>query len=662
MPQMRDWGHPRDASWKENSINMTDQYIKVLLVEDDEDDFVITCDMLSEIEWTKFDVEWASDYDAAMEAITRNAHDVYLIDYRLGKRSGLELLREVIGNGCEGPFILLTGQGDHEVDLLAMEAGAADYLVKGQIGSSSLERSIRYAIDRRRAQRALQKSEEMYRLHFENVGDVIYSVDRNFSVTSISPSVQSFVGYEPAELIGRKIDELDFFSCAYREQAIENATRVMEGEHVGPTEYEFTAKNGEKKLGEIVASPLFKNGEVTAALAVARDITEQRQLEDQLRQAQKMQAIGQLAGGVAHDFNNLLTGILGYISFAMNSIDETTSCYEDLKEAKQCAVRAAELVSKLLAFSRKHPLRLVCIDLNGTVLGLTAMLRRLIGEHIELKVKINPDPILIHGDAHQLEQVIINICVNARDAMPGGGILSIETSVKDIDEQFCSVHPGLKPGRHSVLSVRDNGVGIDEKTIGLIFDPFFTTKEVGKGTGLGLSMVYGIVRQHKGEIIVSSELEKGSTFDLYFPAADAGTFWQKKGEEKSALPRNGNGVILLAEDDQFVRKTILRILEQGGYTILTADNGEDALRIFEDNKDRISMAILDMVMPKMCGQEVYDIMRNLRPDLKVLLISGYMPDTMLDSVKTDYGIDFLMKPFKPDNVLDKVNNALCVRK
>ncbi len=508
---------------------------------------------------------------------------------------------------------------------------------------------------RRKAEEALRESEERYRLHFENVGDVIYSIDREFKVTSVSPSVEQVLGYKPEEIVGKSITELNLLKPEYWDQVFRNSSRVFEGEQSGPTEYEFITKDGRKKIGEVTGAPLFKNGEVVAVISIARDVTEHRHLESQLRQAQKLEAVGQLAGGVAHDFNNLLTVILGRVQLALTELAEDSPMFENLHEVQTAGERATELTRQLLAFSRKQLIQPKSMNLNDTLSGMKKLLRRLIREDIDLQMDLSPDLNNVMADQGQMEQVVVNLVVNSRDAMSEGGRIVIETCNVELDENYASQHASVKPGRYALLAITDTGHGINKEIQGRIFEPFFTTKPEGKGTGLGLSTVYGIVKQHGGNIWVYSEEGSGTTFKVYLPAVLTRQMKSRVPEQKNS-PR-GSENILLVEDEQNVRSLAAKVLSDLGYTVREAENGQHALELLSDHATH-ALLLTDIIMPELSGIKLAEEYTRRFPKGKILFISGYTERAIYRNGMLKEGADLLQKPFTPLKLAQKVREVL----
>jgi two-component system cell cycle sensor histidine kinase/response regulator CckA len=417
-------------------------------------------------------------------------------------------------------------------------------------------------------------------------------------------------------------------------------------------------KTGATRWFQTVKVPLISaDGSAQQVLGVATDITERKQLEDQFRQAHKMEAVGRLAGGVAHDFNNVLTIIRAQTEFLLADMPADDPRRADVLEIQNAADRAAAFTRQLLAFSRRQLLQPVVLELNEVITGMEMMVRRLVGEDIVLLTKLHPDLPRVWADPGQLQQVILNLAVNARDAMPHGGTLLIETGVVELDENYPRQHPSAKPGTHVVLVVTDTGCGMDPPTRSRIFEPFFTTKEPGKGTGLGLSTVYGIVKQTGGHIWVYSEVGRGSTFKLYFPPH----YGAAKTAEPEPVPQASLGsgaTILLVEDERPVRSTVRRLLERHGYNVLEAANGQDALALVASRRSEIHLVLSDMVMPGMGGMELAGRVRSVSPGLPVLLMTGYTEEAITRAGERPIDEQIIEKPFTLHTMLHKVSLAL----
>jgi PAS domain S-box-containing protein len=399
------------------------------------------------------------------------------------------------------------------------------------------------------------------------------------------------------------------------------------------------------------------DGKPLRMIGMNRDVTEQRNLEQQLRESQKIEAVGRLAGGIAHDFNNLLTVILGYSELMLGQLDEKSSLLKDVDEIKRAGERASSLTRQLLAFSRRQVLQPKVLDLNGVVSCMEKMLLRLIEEDVDFRTVLGKELWSVKADPGQIEQVVMNLVVNAKDAMPGGGKLTIETSNISLGEGYSRGHPSVPPGPYVMLAISDTGMGMDDATRSRIFEPFFTTKERAKGTGLGLSTVYGIVKQSGGFIWVYSEPGKGSTFKVYLPRTED----REDAREKEVLvdeDLRGRKTVLAVEDDDSIRKLAVEILEKYGYTVLSASDGVDAERVSEAHEEEISLLLTDVVMPRMGGVELYKQLRRQRPDIKVLYVSGYTDNAIVHHGVLNAGVAFLQKPYAPISLARKVKEVL----
>ncbi len=417
--------------------------------------------------------------------------------------------------------------------------------------------------------------------------------------------------------------------------------------------------DGRMAWGVFTTTPLSdpESGEMTGAVVSFLDVTERKHLEEQLRQSQKMEAVGRLAGGIAHDFNNLLTAIVGYSQLLLGRLEARNPMQEELEEIRKAGERAASLTRQLLAFSRKELLQPQVLDLNALVANIDKMLRRLIGEHIELVTMFGPQLERIEADPAQLEQVVLNLVVNARDAMPQGGRIVIETKNMDLDEAYAHQRIGVSPGRYVMLAVSDEGCGMDAETLKHIFEPFYTTKHATEGTGLGLSTVYGVVKQNRGNIWVYSEVGRGTTFKVYLPQVNQ-VVDARRTEALSAAVARGTETVLLAEDEELVRKFVRSILEKSGYTVLEAHHGSEALRVALQHPGPIHLLLTDMVMPLMDGKLLAQRMVGLRPGIRVLYMSGYSENAVVHYGVLESGTAFIEKPFTVETLAHKVRETL----
>jgi two-component system cell cycle sensor histidine kinase/response regulator CckA len=460
-------------------------------------------------------------------------------------------------------------------------------------------------------------------------------------------------------LIGKR--DVDFNA---REQEVEKLLRddreVMTTQRAAfiAEEPVTSSRTGETRWFQTVKVPLLSpDGKTQQVLGVATEITQRKQLEEQFRQAHKMEAVGRLAGGVAHDFNNVLTIIRAQTEFLLTDLPSDDPRRADVLEIQSAADRAAAFTRQLLAFSRRQLLQPEVLDLNSVITAMEMMVRRLVGEDVVVLTKLSSQLPKVWADPGQLQQVLMNLAVNSRDAMPSGGTLLIETAVVELDEHYPRQHPSAKPGVHVVLAVTDTGSGMDQATRSRIFEPFFTTKEPGKGTGLGLSTVYGIVKQSGGHIWVYSEVGRGTTFKLYFPPHYGSV--KVREPEPASQPVLGSGItILLVEDEPPVRSTVRRLLERHGYQVLEAANGHDALSLIEARSSEIGLVVSDMVMPGMGGMELASRLRVISPSTPVLLMTGYTEEAIARTGDRPHDELIIEKPFSQNTMLEKVRGAL----
>jgi PAS domain S-box-containing protein len=519
--------------------------------------------------------------------------------------------------------------------------------------------------EHKQAEEALRRSEEKYRTILENIEEGYLEVDLEGNFTFVNDAECRNLGYTREELIGMNNRQYTDETTARKLYQTFNGV-YRKGEPVKVLDVEVIRKDGIKAVNEVSVSLIRDSeGKPIGFRGIARDITERKRaeekmttLQEQLRQSQKMEAIGQLAGGVAHDFNNLLTVIHGYSELILKSLDENSRLRQDVREIMNASDRASSLTSQLLAFSRKQVLQPKVLDLNVHVSNMDKMLHRMIGENIELVSLLTKDLGRIKADPGQIEQVVLNLAVNARDAMLNGGKLTIETANVELDENYARSHIGVTPGRHVMLSVSDTGVGMTPEVRERVFEPFFTTKEKGKGTGLGLSTVYGIVKQSGGNVWVYSEPGHGTTFKIYLPRIEEDTE-SLKPSAVSIKSLQGSETILLVEDEEMVRKLACTILQKNGYEVLEAPNGEEALRIVQgQNSNPIHLLVTDVVMPGMSGRQLADRLERLRPDMKVLYISGYTDNAIVHHGVLEPGMNYIQKPFTVEGLARKVREVL----
>jgi PAS domain S-box-containing protein len=527
--------------------------------------------------------------------------------------------------------------------------------VYGVNGKSVIQCNIRDITVRRRAEEELRESEERFGKAFRlSPLAITISTERDGRYLDVNDAFLLMLGYKRGDVIGSTATELSFWARpAHR---VEMIGELQEGGRVTGLHTQYTTSEGEIREAEVSAELIELEGQ-SCVLAITRDITETQRLEAQFRQAQKMEAIGRLAGGVAHDFNNLLSVIIGYSDLSLGLVAPGSPVNRNLEQIKEASNRAVSITRQLLAYSRQQVVFPKILDLNEVVQNLTSMLQRMVREDITISFRPTVPIGSINADPGPIEQVLMNLVVNARDAMPGGGEIVIETGHAELDERYVALHPGSHAGQHVVLVVSDTGCGMEEEIKSKIFEPFFTTKEIGQGTGLGLSTVYGIVKQSEGSIWVYSEPGKGTTFKIYFPRVEgkAERLVQPHGEEE--FP-GGSETILVVEDDKPLRDLVMRMLQDAGYRVIEAQNAETALDIVKASKPEIDLLLTDAIMPGKSGAELLQQAKVIRPELRSLLMSGYTGDVVALRGGRLPEAAFLEKPFTRRSLLGKVRSAL----
>jgi two-component system, cell cycle sensor histidine kinase and response regulator CckA len=610
--------------------------------------------------WATADVRLAFSYEDAPRACAAMPFDIAIFDYWLGSRDGLSLLREIRQRGIETPVVVLTSRGAEDVAVEAMKAGAADYLSKAGLTVEALERAIRHALalhaeERQRwhAEAALRGSEERFRALVENSSDALLLTDADGRITYLSPSSQRHLGWTPEQMVGRPM--FDFLHADDRHLLEQRIGEILERPRTSiVAQARFQHADGSWRTMEASGVNHLADPAVAGIVINARDITDRRLLEEQLRQAQKMEAVGQLAGGVAHDFNNLLTAILGYCHLMLDDIPAGDPLRADLREIETAGERAAALTRQLLAFSRRQMLQPEIVDINTLVRQFEKLLRRLIPEHVELSTALAPDLHRVTVDPASVEQILVNLTVNARDAMPAGGRLTIETANVELDASYAATHVA-PPGQYVMLAVHDTGEGMDAATRARVFEPFFTTRDQGKGSGLGLATVYAIVNQSGGHICVYSEPGHGTVFKAYLPSTSPAP--PARAASPNLDQHAGWETVLLVEDEEAVRALARAVLRRHHYVVLEARHGVEALLVAERHADEIHLLVTDVVMPHMSGGELANRLGSLRPAMKTLFMSGYSDHALVHDPLTR-GHAVLQKPFTPDVLARRVRSIL----
>lgn len=521
--------------------------------------------------------------------------------------------------------------------------------------------AILLALLARRRTRQVRESEARLRAIVETALDGVIAMDHKGRIVAFNPAAERIFGFQSAAVIGK--DMADLLIPPSLREAHRNGLAHYQSTGEGPIlgqRIEILALHSDGTEFPVELSVTrIGAAEPPSFTGFVRDISERKRIEGQLFQSQKMEAIGLLAGGIAHDFNNLLTAISGYSEMTLRKMPAVDPLRRNIEAVRDAGNRAAALTGQLLAFSRKQVLQPKVHNLNNVVTDLEKMLRRIIRESVEFRIVLDPDLGNIKADPGQIEQVIMNLAINAHDAMPDVGTLTIETKNVYLDEDYVSQHIEIAPGPFVRLSVTDTGAGMDEQTQRRIFDPFFTTKELGKGTGLGLSTVYGIVKQSGGDIMVYSEIGHGTTFKIYIPRVDENV--QALGPAVSVEDYSGTETILLVEDEEVVRNLTREILTSYGYKVLEAKSGPEALSICDAHSEPIHLLLTDVIMPKMSGSDLKDQMIKNCPDIKILFMSGYTDDSIAHSGILDSDIAFIEKPFSPDSLVRKVRDVLGVK-
>ena len=628
--------------------------LRVLIVEDSEEDALL---LVRELRRGGYEAAYQRvDSPSGVRAtLEHETWDLVVSDYNIPGFGGLEALALVRDRGLDIPFIFVSGTISEDQAVAAMKAGASDYFAKGQLKRllPAIERELREA----KGRAAKRETDMRLAKLVEHAPIGIFRSTPAGKVLSVNAALVRMLGYASAA----DVLHLDMARDVYADPA--ERQRLLDEHPYTDREYDEMEATWKRKDGTPLHVELIGRAVRNAAGAIesyetfVRDVTEQRRLQRQLLQAQKMEAVGRLAGGIAHDFNNLLTAILGSAELALETLPAGAPEREEVDEVRKAALRAADLTRQLLAFSRQQVIVPKVLNPNDVVGGMDKMLRRLLGEDVELRAALDSDLGAVKVDPSQLEQVVLNLAVNARDAMPEGGTLTIETQNAELDQEYVHGHLSAQPGPYVMLAVSDTGVGMDAGTQARIFEPFFTTKEKGRGTGLGLATVYGIVKQSGGWIWVYSEPGHGTTFKVYFPrvAAVAAPATVSVAPPTSV---RGSETILVVEDDETIRNLVLKVLKGNGYTVLVAANGDEAERVAERHPGRIHLLITDVVLPGLSGPEVARRLVATRTDTRALYLSGYTNDAVLRRGVLEAGVAFLQKPFTPGVLGRKVREVL----
>ena len=668
-------------------LEIPDSEARILIVDDERPNRDLLEIMLKP---EGFVLQTAQNGEEAIAMIALDPPDLILLDVMMPGISGYDVARRLKSDVATKniPVIMVTDLNDRKARILGLSSGAEDFLSKPVdraelcIRVRNLIRLKAYSdsqgrytemlegevlsrtsllVERTKAleehAHALERSEEHANFALKVGGMGVWETDLVTGKLTWSDSLAPMFGLAAKDI---PVNNAQFFELVHRDDRAgvgeSLATALSEGSDFA-SEFRILRPDGSVRWMASRARVIRgTDNEPLRLLGVGTDITERKSLETQFRQAQKMEAIGQLAGGIAHDFNNLLTAILGYSSFVIDSFGPRDPRRADMEEIIKAGDRAAGLTRQLLAFSRKQVLQPTAVDLNALVTGMRQMLSRLIGEHVELISKLPTKPCMARADAGQLEQVLMNLVVNARDAMATGGTLTIETSEVEIDRSFTH-NAAVTPGSYVMLAVSDTGMGMEDATKQRLFEPFFTTKEQGKGTGLGLATVYGIVKQSGGFVWVYSELGKGSTFKVYLPCAKPGDAVAPE-DAAPTMVLVGTESVLLVEDDEAVRLLTRTILERSGYKVASASTPKEAEALSASPANDYDILVTDVIMPGLSGPNLYEKLVRQRPDLRVLYVSGYTDDTIVHQGQLKPGVEFLQKPFTAEALNRRVREVL----
>ena len=662
---------------------MDKKQLKILMIDDNPGDIRLIQEMLVAVGDNLYELRHADCLTSGLKQLEKNDFDIILLDLGLPESQGLSTLNRITPQTAEIPIVVLTGSiNDDMVGISAVQEGAQDYLTKGYLDGKLLVRSIHYAIERKKLQKelillnksleqrvkertsALKKVNEKLLIEIAERREMVnqlqklsYAIEQSpsiFVITDPGGNIQyvnlkftQLTGYAPEEVIGKNPRFLKSGKTPQEEYKHLWETIIHGGEWRG--EIVNKKKNGELYCELAYISPIRNTeGGITNFLKIAEDITvikqvekEKESLKEQLYHAQKLESVGTLAGGIAHDFNHILALIIGYADLLEKELKQDDSSLVYVQKILESAKRATNFIQDLLTFSRKQTHNPKLVNLDDIIKRTETFLLRLIREDIKLKIELSDKECMVMADSNQIEQVLINLTANARDAMPDGGLMTIRTEIVKLDNEFIKTYGYSTPRMYALISFSDTGVGMDEQIQKRIFEPFFTTKEIGKGTGLGLSIVYGLIIQHRGYIRVHSELNKGTTFKIYLPIVES-----MVEETKSvSLPiiHGGKETILLAEDDAETRKLTKMQLEESGYKVIEAIDGWDAVNKFRENKDTIHLFITDVLMPNLNGKDAYLTISKAKPDIKVVFMSSYPEDFINKKRILGEGVNYVLK-------------------
>lgn len=613
------------------------------------------CDMLEGNPNLSFQIVLAKAVANAVPASVYESVDALLLGVPSLDATGLARVSELHSRFNALPILAMIPAEEDRLALKILEAGAAEYLVKETLTRELLQKAIRYSVERTRNEIAVRQSEHRFHELFENAKDILFTLDLEGNVTSLNKSAEEVMGWSRSEALQLNLKSL--VAPEHLNLCSQMMQRILNEEPLQHFEISMLRKDGRKVLLQASARLIYSDGQRHGIQGMARDITERRQLETMVQQSQKLEAIGRLSGGLAHDFNNLFCVINGHTELLTEQMEPTHPALRNLAQIKKAVDSASSLTRQLLAFSRKQVFHPRILDLNAVLVDTKTMLDRLVGEQIEFFTSLHPSLGNVRVDPVQLEQVLVNLVLNARDAMSQGGRLTIETGNVDFEEGAGSKRAIVPAGKYAVLSVTDNGRGMDEEAQSRIFEPFYTTKELGKGSGLGLATVYGIVKQSGGFIWVYSELGRGTTIRVYLPRVDNSSAPLLSGSPHAEV-RQGSETVLLVENADSLRNLAKELLKASGYAVLDANSAREALRIASSFSGPIHLLLTDFIMPGMGGKQLAVQLTSLRPATRVLYMSGYSNDGIVQSGILESGAPLLEKPFTREILLRKVRQVL----
>lgn len=636
--------------------------LHVLLVGNKEEDFSLIREILERTRsMLAADLDHAHSLEDAEAMLQQGTYGLVLFEHETGDAEAVHFVADFLHAGVSIPFILLTENADEKTVAEIIEGGTWNCVARSQLDGATLIRTIRNTLAMHSLQEEQQTAEESLRKlsrAVEQSADTVVVTDRNGIIEYVNPAFEALTGYQRDEACGKTPRILK--SGEQGPEIYQEMWKTILAGNVYRSILVNRKKNGELYYVEESICPVRDAaGQITHFISNGRDLTERLRLEAQLVQSQKMDAIGNLAGGVAHDFNNLLTIITSYAELALDAVPHDSPLESKIQEILLAARRAAELTRQLLAFSRKQPQALRVADLNQVIARIANTLPRLIGEDIEFTFVRGEGLGRVRVDPLQIEQVLMNLAANARDAMPQGGHLRIETSAMKLDDDYIDRKPAvIPPGRYALITVSDDGTGIPPEHLPHIFEPFYTTKPAGQGTGLGLATVYGIVKQNKGFVWAYSEPSMGTVFKIYLPCVRGRDHSDMVEDVRTAIATRGSETVLLVEDEPAVRRATAEFLSLQGYTVLEAKDGLDALSVAKNYGSIIHLAVSDVVMPNMSGGQLAKELAQLRPETKLLFVSGYAGKTVLDHKVVDLETNFLQKPYTLKQLSLKIRAAL----